>query len=223
MPKTCGNCRGFLLPALLLLAAAAALAIDVPVALAFRYCNNADAARTIRDYLGYLNNFETFGHGLGVAIVLVALHQLDPGRRWAIPRVLACALAAGGAADLLKMVLLRIRPNDLPVNFSGTVWATFGQWLPMLGGNSGTQSFPSAHTATAVGLAAALIWLYPNGRVFFSLLTVLVGCQRIVSGAHYPSDVLVGAAAGCLVAMFLLHVGRLSAWFDGWEERWWPS
>jgi len=167
--------------------------------------------------------FEPFGHGLGLVLVLVTLHQLDPGRRWAIPRVLACALAAGGAADLLKMLLLRIRPYDLPKNFSGSVCETFGRWLPLLGGNSGSQSFPSAHTATAVGLAAALIWLYPNGRLMFALLAVLVGCQRIVSMAHYPSDVLMGAAAGCLVAMFLLKVGRLPAWFDGWEERWRPS
>jgi membrane-associated phospholipid phosphatase len=211
------------LPVLLLLAAAAALSIDVPVARAFRYCNTADAAKTLRDYLGYLNTFEPFGHGLGVVLVLLALHQLDPGRRWAIPRVLACALAAGGVADVLKMLLLRIRPNDLPVDFHGAVWATFGQWLPLWSGNSGSQSFPSAHTATAVGLAAALIWLYPNGRLLFALLATLVGCQRIVSGAHYPSDVLIGAAAGCLAAMFLLKIGRLPAWFDGWEQRWRPS
>ena len=90
----------------------------------------------------------------------------------------------------------------------------------MLSDQSGLQSFPSAHTATAAGLAAALIWLYPQGRLLFTLLAVLVGCQRIVSGAHFPSDVLVGAAAGCLVATFFLHVGRLPVWFDRWEAHW---
>ena len=72
----------------------------------------------------------------------------------------------------------------------------------------------------AVGLAAALIWLYPQGRFLFILLTVLVGCQRIVSGAHYPSDVLVGAAVGCLISTLFLHVGLLPKWFDRWEQRW---
>jgi membrane-associated phospholipid phosphatase len=219
MPKTCRNCRRFLLPGLLL-AAAAALWIDVPVALAFKHVNTQHSAKAIRDYLGYLNVFEPFGHGLGVALVLFALHQLDRGRRWAIPRVLACALAAGAIANLLKILLLRIRPNDLPADFTGTVWDTFGRWLPMLSGESGGQSFPSAHTAAAVGLAAALIWLYPNGRLLFTALAVLVGCQRIVAGAHYPSDVLVGAAAGCLAATLLLHVGWLPVWFDEWESRW---
>ena len=57
----------------------------------------------VHAYLGYFDIFEPFGHGIGVALVLVVLHQLDPARRWAIPRVAACALAAGGVADLLKM------------------------------------------------------------------------------------------------------------------------
>jgi membrane-associated phospholipid phosphatase len=127
--------------------------------------------------------------------------------------VLACAAAAGGTTDLLKLLIARIRPHDF--SFDGSVWATFQQFP-----GSGGQSFPSGHTATAAGLAAGLIWLYPQGRLLFSLLTVLVGCQRIVSGAHYPSDVLVGAAVGCFVAQFILYVGRLPVSFDRWEKRW---
>lgn len=204
------NYRRFLLPLALLLAAGAALSVDVPIARQFRIW---DQPGPIHDYLGYLNVFEPFGHGLGVLIVVFVLHQLDPSRRWAIPRVLACALAAGGTADLLKMFIPRIRPNDF--TFDGPVWNTFEQFA-----GSGGQSFPSAHTATAAGLAAALIWLYPQGRLLFVLLTVLVGCQRIVSGAHYPSDVLAGAAAGCFVTLFLLHVGRFPKWFDRCESNW---
>ena len=202
--------RRFLLPLALALAAVAALTVDVPIAWAFRCW---DQSKPIHDYLGYVDAFEPFGHGLGVVLVLFALHQLDPSRRWAIPRVLACALAAGGTADLLKMLIARIRPNDF--SFDGSVWTTFAQFA-----GSGGQSFPSGHTTTAAGLAAGLIWLYPQGRLLFSLLVVLVGCQRIVSGAHYPSDVLAGAAAGCFVAQFILHVGRLPPLFDRWEERW---
>jgi len=39
-----------------------------------------------------------------------------------------------------------------------------------------------------------------------------------LGGAH-PSDVLVGAAAGCLAAIFFLKVGWLPVWFDRWEQR----
>ena len=101
-------------------------------------------------------------------------------------------LAAGVAADLLKMLVMRSRPYDLPF-LSWPGLGTFGIGCRPLR-RQRAQSFPSAHTATAVGLAAALIWLYPQGRLVFSLLAVLVGCQRVASGAHYPSDVLVGAA-----------------------------
>jgi membrane-associated phospholipid phosphatase len=219
MSDTRRRCRGFFWPVLLALTAAAALGVDVPVALSFKDWNGM--AR-VRDYLGYLDIFGLFGHGLGLALVLLTLHQLDPGRRWAIPRVMACALAAGGLADLLKVFIVRIRPHDIPLGFDGPVWATFElhRWLPLLSAGSGGQSFPSAHTALACGLAAALIWLYPHGRRLFTALAALVGCQRIACGAHYPSDVLLGAAIGCSVAMLLLRVGRLPAWFDCWERRW---
>ena len=93
-------CRGLLLPAVFLLAAAAALLVDLPVATAFQQlkhdaCHAASTARTWLAYLGYLDMFELFGHGLGVVLVVLMLHQLDPGRRWAIPRVLACAWRPG--------------------------------------------------------------------------------------------------------------------------------
>ncbi len=109
------------------------------------------------------------------------------------------------------------------MRLTGTVWSTFGHCFSALGVGSAGQSFPSAHTATAAGLAAALTWLYPQGRLLFPLLAILVGCQRIVCGAHYLSDVCIGAAAGCLVAQFFLRVGRLPAWFDRWEQGWRPK
>jgi len=203
------------LPTVLLLLAVAALAVDLPIAETFRL---AKRSAVVRPLLGYVDMFEIFGHGLGVVILLVAVHQLDPGRRWALGRLLICAMAAGGMADLLKMLVLRTRPYNCPL--TGSVWSTFGQWFPLLAGGSPGQSFPSAHTATAAGLAVALTWLYPQGRFFFPVLVVLVGYQRMLSGMHFLSDVLVGAAAGCLVAQFFVALGPLPAWLDRWEKRW---
>jgi membrane-associated phospholipid phosphatase len=217
--------RVFLLPLLLLAAAIVALGVDLPVAMTFKQWNHPSASlhgidRTIHAYLGYFDVFEPFGHGFGVVVVLIVLHQLDRTRRWAMPRLIAAALAAGGAADLVKMLIMRTRPNDVPADFTGSVWATFGHWLPGLSAASSLQSFPSAHTATAAGFAAALVWLYPQGRLLFTALAALVGCQRIISGAHFPSDVLTGAAVGCAASMFVLRVGPLPALFDGVERRW---
>ncbi len=109
MTSSSRNYRGFFWPAAFVLAAAAALAVDVPLAQAFRAGRQSP---TIEPYLSYFDMFEMFGHGLGLAVLLVTLHQLDPARRWAIPRVLICTLAAGGLADLLKMLVLRTRPYE---------------------------------------------------------------------------------------------------------------
>ncbi len=211
------NYRGLILAAILLVAAAAVMPFDLDLARPFQTCWKS-GLQGVAAYLGYLNVFEPFGHGLGIILVLVAIHQLDPARRWAIPRLAVCALAAGGVANLLKILVARTRPNDFA--FDGTVWTTFGNWLPLIHADSTRQSFASAHTAAAAGFACALVWLYPQGRVFFPFLAILVGCQRIVSGAHFPSDVLVGAAAGCFVVQFFLHVGLLPNWLDRLESHW---
>lgn len=215
MTSRSSNYRTFFLTASCLAAAIVAFAVDIPIARAVRTWNTEP---TIAAYLGYLSIFEPFGHGLGIAIILVALHQLDPARRWAIPRIAVCALAAGGLADLLKMVVSRHRPFDCLLD--GSVWATFGDWLPLLDAGSDGQSFPSAHTATAVGLAAALIWLYPQGRLLFCALASLVGCQRIASMAHFPSDVMFGAAAGSAVAPLILEMGAVPKLLARLESRW---
>jgi len=136
--------------------------------------------------------------------------------------VLLCALAAGGAANLVKLLVVRTRPNDLSPWFHGSVWKTFDfeHWLPLINHTSASQSFPSGHTAVAAGLAAAMIWAYPQGRRVFVALAVLVGCQRIVSGAHFPSDVLAAAAVGCLASSLLLKIGPLPRRLDQLESRW---
>ena len=87
------------------------------------------------------------------------------------------------------------------------------------GQDSGLQSFPSAHTATAAGLAMGLAWLFPRGRWMFSALAALVACQRVVVGAHFPSDTMVGAAVGCVVAACFIDRRVLGPHFDAWEAR----
>ena len=168
----------------------------------------------IRDLLGV---FENFGHGLGVAAILLTIFVLDPARRWGLPRLLGCAYGAGLAANGLKLLLSRTRPNNF--NFLSDVWATFGAWCPGSSAGSIGQSFPSAHTATAVGFAAGLVWLYPRGRWLFPLFAVLVGCQRIQSGAHFLSDVLAGAALGSIIALAFLKCGLLPGWMDRLESK----
>jgi undecaprenyl-diphosphatase len=62
-------------------------------------------------------------------------------------------------------------------------------------------SFPSAHTATAIALAVAL-GLSMGPAICCAALTwaLLVGVSRVYVGAHYPLDVVMGAALGAVIA-----------------------
>ncbi len=132
-----------------------------------------------------------------------------------LPRVAALAFGGGLLADMLKMLVARTRPRDF--DLAGSIVDTFGPLFPLGKLASGEQGFPSAHMATAFGLTAGLIWLYPRGRWLFPLFAILAGLQRLSSEAHFLSDVVWGAAAGCISAGLFLPGGLLASWFDRLE------
>lgn len=63
------------------------------------------------------------------------------------------------------------------------------------------DSFPSGH-ATAFFALATAIYIYDKrwGTVFF-LIAILVALSRVISGVHFPVDILVGAIIGVLVSL----------------------
>jgi membrane-associated phospholipid phosphatase len=201
------------IPLVIAVAAWMALNVDCPIS---KWCVERWREKPRHLFLqDFLRIFETFGNGIGVAVILATVFVLDPARRVGLLRVMGCAYGAGLAANGLKLILARTRPYSF--DYLGDVWATFGAWLPGSGLGSVGQSFPSAHTATAVGLAAGLAWLYPQGRWLFFIFAALVGCQRIQSGMHYFSDVLAGAALGSLIALAFFKCGLLPGWMDRLE------
>jgi undecaprenyl-diphosphatase len=59
-------------------------------------------------------------------------------------------------------------------------------------------SFPSSHTAVAVGVAIALSYVnVPTGVAAF-LIAILVAFGRMAAGMHYVTDIVGGAAVGVL-------------------------
>jgi membrane-associated phospholipid phosphatase len=56
-------------------------------------------------------------------------------------------------------------------------------------------------------LAVTLGFMYPAGCWLFIFMAMMVGLQRVMFQAHYPSDVMGGAALGWLVAS--LGIARL--------------
>lgn len=189
------------LAAAMLVLSAIAVAFDLPIASLLRERIPGELRRL-------LTWSELFAHGLGVALIAAMIAVLAPTQRRLLPQVLATAWGAGLVADGCKLLIGRYRPSHkLPEHIT----ESFAGWLPVVFPISGharfdhaVQSFPSAHTAVATGMAIALTALYPHGRWLFAGFAVLAACQRVQSGAHYPSDTLAGAAVGFAVAAWVV-------------------
>lgn len=188
----------------LVLLAAAALSIDVYAAKRWKRYPQKGVA-----YSAAILS-ESFGHGLGVGWILLTLATLDPLKRRKIVPLAVLAFGSGLFANVFKLAVQRWRP--LHFRGSDSVWDTFAGW-PIAGAGysslerlgSEIQSFPSAHTATATGLAIGLSLIYPRGRWLFITGAILVALQRQAVRAHFTSDTLFGAAIGCLWGAIWLH------------------
>ncbi len=205
---------------LLVVLAAAAAWIDLPLARVFRPRNED---RRFHPALGRLtkvvNLCEAFGYGGTIAILILLAGRLDPSGLRSLPRLLAGAYGGGLAANLIKLLVGRERPKA--ADLDGSVLGTFHGWLPMLDSSTGShdfQSFPSAHTATAFGLATVLAWKYPRGAAIFFVLAGVSGLQRIQVMDHFTSDVLCGAAAGLLCGAACVQPGLAGGWFHRLER-----
>jgi undecaprenyl-diphosphatase len=194
---------------LLLVVGCAALMMDYNVA---RWMEGGHLRKALSgDIYGAVRLSEAFAHGIVVLLIILLIARVD-GRGWRIlPFLAASSLGSGIAANTCKLLISRIRPCQH--EFSGSVLDSFRTWFPS-DWNHDLQSFPSAHAAVAFGFAVALTRLYPRGRPLFMLFALLAGLQRVESGAHYVSDVLVGAAIGVAIATstpvrcFLPHFRR---------------
>lgn len=62
------------------------------------------------------------------------------------------------------------------------------------------NSMPSGHTAVSFAGLVMIGMLLPKYKPLTWGLAVLVGVSRIAVGAHWPSDVLLGAFVGMVVA-----------------------
>ncbi|KAA8733254.1 phosphatase PAP2 family protein [Acinetobacter qingfengensis] len=65
-------------------------------------------------------------------------------------------------------------------------------------------SFPSGHTLHAVMVTTVLGSIVPALLMIMLPFSLLVAISRMVLGLHYPTDVIVGATLGLLVALITL-------------------
>jgi lipid A 4'-phosphatase len=122
-----------------------------------------------------------------------------------IPGFLFAAIAASGlVVDLIKIIVGRTRPKLL--------FATGTYDFGWFGLRADDWSFPSGHAATAAALMTALWCLWPRPLLLYIAGAALVAASRVVTGAHYLSDVVAGATIAVLVtraaALWLLPQRR---------------
>lgn len=205
--------RWLLLPALLLTGAGLSLVfLDLPLA-------EACLTRAVPDELHrFVRSIEPFATPHGQAVILVGMFVLFPLQRRMIPRILTGALGAGLTANVVKLLIGRCRPKYFDFQ-AQSIFDSFAGFLPFLQDGPSLNSFPSAHTASAVAFAVLLTRWAPRGAWFFGSLAVLVALQRIEVCQHFTSDLFVGAAVGWLVGQSLIHVPACSRWFDRFEAK----
>jgi membrane-associated phospholipid phosphatase len=137
------------------------------------------------------------------AVVSAALALSDPtsGRlretsRWRAFLPLIAATVGGIAAELLKLLLRRERPE---AHAGGYV---FRSWAEHPLSTSGL-SLPSSHALVAFAGAAMLARLYPRARWLWYTLAIGCALTRVLVRAHFVSDVVLSAIIGWGVATML--------------------
>lgn len=61
-------------------------------------------------------------------------------------------------------------------------------------------SFPSGHSSSSFAGAIAILLVYNNRKITYSLLglAVLIALSRVYLSVHFPSDVIIGSAVGVM-------------------------
>lgn len=118
------------------------------------------------------------------AAAVMALAGGWRGRRAALAGLTAVTVAQLVSNGVCKQLADRPRPPK--------------EWFPHdeAEDRPDSSSFPSGHTAAAVAFTAAVAPAWPLAGALCAVPATMVAVERVQSGAHYPSDVVAGAAIG---------------------------
>lgn len=119
-------------------------------------------------------------------------------RRAAILSLVALFCAHLLCNEVLKDYVMRIRPYEVIDGLTSLI------------GPQSDYSFPSGHAMTS--FAAAIVYFRHQRRrlgVPMLVIAILIAVSRLYIGVHYPSDVIMGAVLGTIIAaIFILIFGK---------------
>jgi undecaprenyl-diphosphatase len=107
--------------------------------------------------------------------------------RWRPPVFFATALAVL-LADVSSGLLKELTERDRP-------FVAEAEPDPIVREPS-TFSFPSGHATVSFACAVVLASAWPRAAIAFYALAAGIAWSRVVTGVHYPGDVLAGAILG---------------------------
>ncbi|HBA96574.1 MAG TPA: phosphatase PAP2 family protein [Lachnospiraceae bacterium] len=83
---------------------------------------------------------------------------------------------------------------------------------PLIPKDTCGKSFPSRHVFSIFMCAGAVSFVYPVPGTAIYIMGFLLAIIRVISGVHFPKDVIAGAVAGilCTIAGFSDLLGKLS-------------
>ncbi len=151
------------------------------------------------------------GFGWSCLILLMAADRRDG----ALVALLLPALAlTGGVTHVLKDWLSTLRPAGSDI---GEQLAVIGERIQGLG------STPSGHALAAAATATLLVLWFgssPRARLVLPLIAlggVAVAASRVMVGAHWPSDVVLGVALGIGTTLVVVGVAGVGALGHAWQ------
>jgi membrane-associated phospholipid phosphatase len=164
------------------------LYLDQPLCEAVHSRTLTPLCQTALRYATYVGNWQ-------LAPLIVAILLLASGRHWQrlLKTVAAAYLVRTALVEWLKLIIGRPRPRLLP---DATVFEGFG----------GGSSFPSGHASFSFMIALIIAAWFPRWRWPAWIIAVLISLSRILSRAHFMSDVIVGAAIGIVAAGLFLWI-----------------
>ena len=143
------------------------------------------------------NGFYLYPIGIVLMLLLARENFLRDAVLWTTTSLIAFALG-----EALKHAFVRPRPLAY---FSDAI-SRNAVHVHVVGPHLYAFSFPSGHSYTIFSAASLFGFLYPRIAVPLYLVACMTGLSRVNVGAHFPGDVLGGAAVGLVSTLLTLRL-----------------